>query len=129
MPAGTAKVRLRALVVQVERVSGRHRAWESLRLLGKDHRVTTGRQTVVRTGNLQPRTSVRPDGRRIGLTPEVGGLRPIRTTGLRPSSQALATLRGGDHREFYPPRRVIGRIGAGGEMMVLSRVDLAGRFD
>jgi hypothetical protein len=43
-----------------------------------------GRETVVRTGPtaLQPRTSVR-SSRRIGLTPEVGGFRPARTTHSR----------------------------------------------
>ena len=38
----------------------------------RDH----GRQTVVRTGNLQPRTSVRSAYFRIGLTPEVRGQSP-----------------------------------------------------
>src|SRR5262249_9065903 len=38
------------------------------------HRVTTGRENVVRMEDLQPRTSVRSAGVLIGLTPEVGGL-------------------------------------------------------
>ena len=41
-------------------------------LLVEHHQSDHGRETVVRTGSLQPRTSVRPL-QRIGLTPEAGG--------------------------------------------------------